>query len=57
MEEVVGKLGSPQLDGQSGIENLKVINGRVPLEYLGGKVTWYALPGVRAPQSDMQASI
>ena len=33
VDELVCELGSPQLDGQRGIEILKVINGRVALEY------------------------
>ena len=32
VEEVLCELGIPQLAGQSGIESLKVINGRVALE-------------------------
>ena len=33
VEELVCELGSPPLDGQSGIESLEVTNGRVALEY------------------------
>ena len=29
VDELVCELGSPQLDGQSGVESLKVTNGRV----------------------------
>ena len=33
VEELVCELGSPQLDGPSGIESLEVTNGRVAPEY------------------------
>ena len=57
VQQLVCKLGSPQLDGQSGIESLEVTNGGLPQYTLGGKVAWYALPAVRAPQPDMQVSM